>query len=329
CDRELGVPTAPNPQGVGTPSSRSHLSLPMIATQLLVNLSQPRLIEQVQSLPVDGVGLLRSELMALNILEGQHPSTWLLEGHQTKLLERWREQIIQFAHGFAPRSVFYRSLDWRSHELVSLNQNVQSSTQSMLGERGTFSYLKNPAVFELELAALADTQKAGYSNIHLLLPFVRTVEEFSFCRQKVEQARLTQVPQFQLWIMAEVPSVLFLLPEFIKAGVQGISIGTNDLTQLLLGVDREQGQLAQVFNERHPVVMSAIAQLIQIAKSAGIPCSICGQAPALYPEIIEQLVQWGITSISVEPEAVERTYLAIARAEQRIILEAARRQFKQ
>ncbi|BAY45838.1 PEP-utilizing enzyme [Scytonema sp. HK-05] len=309
--------------------SSSSPHLPMIGTQLLVNLSQPSLIEQVQSLPVDGVGLLRSELMALNILEGQHPNTWVREGHQTQLLERLREQIMQFARAFAPKPVFYRSLDWRSHELLSFNDSLQSSTQSMLGERGTFSYLQNPAVFELELAALAAVQKAGYSNVHLLLPFVRTVEEFSFCRQKVEQAELTQVPQFQLWIMAEVPSVLFLLPEYVKAGVAGISIGTNDLTQLLLGVDREQGQLAKAFNERHPVVMGAVAQLIQTAKSAGIPCSICGQAPVLYPEIIEQLVRWGITSISVEPEAVERTYLAIARAEQRILLEAARRQLNQ
>ncbi len=322
-------PLPPTPKGTPKPPiPPSRVSL-LIATQLLVNLSQPSLIEQVQSLPVDGVGLLRSELMALNILEGKHPSTWLQEGHRTKLLERWREQIMQFARAFAPKPIFYRSLDWRSHELLSSNHDIQSSTQSMLGERGTFSYLKNPAVFELELAALADVQKAGYSNIHLLLPFVRTVEEFSFCHRKVEQARLNQVPQFQLWIMAEVPSVLFLLPEYVKAGVQGISIGTNDLTQLLLGVDREQGQLAEVFDECHPVVMGAVAQLIQMAKSAEIPCSICGQAPALYPEIIEQLVQWGITSISVEPEAVERTYLAIARAEQRIILEAARRQLNQ
>lgn len=309
------------------PASFAHL--PIIGTQLLVNLSQPSLIEQVQSLPLDGVGLLRSELMALNVLEGQHPNTWVQEGRQTQLLERLREQIVQFARAFAPRPVFYRSLDWRSHELSSFNDSLQSSTQSMLGERGTFSYVQNPAVFELELSALAAVQKAGYNNIHLLLPFVRTVEEFSFCRQKVEQAGLTQVPQFQLWIMAEVPSLLFLLPEYVKAGVTGISIGTNDLTQLLLGVDREQGQLAKAFNERHPVVMGAVAQLIQMAKSAGIPCSICGQAPVLYPEIIEQLVRWGITSISVEPEAVERTYLAIARAEQRIILEAARRQLNQ
>ncbi|MBD2531464.1 phosphoenolpyruvate synthase [Nostoc flagelliforme FACHB-838] len=313
----------PNPK-VPHPAVTSHL--PMIATQLLVNLSQSTLIEQVQSLPVDGVGLLRSELMVLNILSGQHPNSWILGGHQAELLELWSEQIMQFARAFAPRPVFYRSLDWRSHDLPSLSDNLQSSLQSMLGERGTFSYLRNPAVFELELQALASVQQAGYTNVNLLLPFVRTVEEFVFCRRKVEQALLTEVAQFQLWMMAEVPSVLFLLPEYVKAGAAGISIGTNDLTQLLLGVAREQGQLAKVFNERHPAVMSAIAQLIQMAKSAGIPCSICGQAPALYPEIIDKLVEWGITSISVEPEAVERTYQAIARAEQRLILAAARRQ---
>jgi len=299
--------------------------LPMIATQLLVNLSQSSLIEQGQSLPVDGLGLLRSELMVLNILEGQHPNNWILGGRQAELLELWSNQIMQFVRAFAPRPVFYRSLDWRSPDLPSLSNSLQSSPQSMLGEHGTFSYLRNPAVFELELRALATVQQAGYSNVYLLLPFVRTVEEFVFCRRKVEQALLTEVSQFQLWMMAEVPSVLFLLPEYVKAGVAGISIGTNDLTQLLLGVDREQGQLAKVFNERHPAVMSAIAQLIQMAKTAGIPCSICGQAPALYPEIIDKLVEWGITSISVEPEAVERTYQAIARAEQRLILAAARR----
>lgn len=317
-----------SPEPTITPSLHPPVEphLPMISTQLLVNLSQPRLIELAQILPVDGVGLLRSELMLLNILEGQHPHSWLVSGRQAELLEKWTEQIIRFTRAFAPRPVFYRSLDWRSHELPSELHHQHSVQNSPLGERGTFSYVCNPAVFELELTALASVQKAGYSNINLLLPFVRSVAEFSFCRDKVAQAGLTQVPQFQLWMMAEVPSVLFLLPEYVKAGVAGISIGTNDLTQLLLGVDREQGQITRVLNERHPAVMGAIAQLIQMAKTAGIPCSICGQAPAIYPEIIDQLVQWGITSISVEPEAVERTYKAIARAEQRLILAAARQQ---
>ncbi|MBD2593412.1 phosphoenolpyruvate synthase [Nostoc spongiaeforme FACHB-130] len=304
----------------------SHLSSqpPMIATQLMVNLSQPNLIERSQTLPVDGVGLLRSELMLLNILEGQHPHNWIMSGRRSELLELWTQQIINFVRAFTPRPVFYRSLDWRLSEFSS-TYTPPAATHSILGDRGTLSYINNPAVFDLELTALLNVQKAGYSNLRLLLPFVRSVAEFSFCRQKVEQIGLTQMSQFQLWIMAEVPSVLFLLPEYVKAGVAGISIGTNDLTQLLLGVDREQGQLTKIFDERHPAVMGAIAQLIQMAKNADIPCAICGQAPALYPEIIDKLVEWGITSISVEPEAVERTHYAIARAEHRLILAAARR----
>jgi len=186
--------------------------------------------------------------------------------------------------------------------------------------------MQNPAVFELELQALAIVQASGYRNINLLLPFVRSVEEFIFCRQKVEQFGLTQISQFQLWIMAEVPSILFLLPEYIKVGVAGISIGTNDLTQLLLGIDREQGKLGRIFDESHPAIMGAISQLIKMSQAGGIPCSICGQAPVLYPEMIDKLIEWGISSISVEPEAVERTYQAISRAEQRLILAAARRQ---
>jgi pyruvate,water dikinase len=177
----------------------------------------------------------------------------------------------------------------------------------------------------LELAALSQVYASGYTNVHLMLPFVRDVEEFVFCRRRVEQAGLAGNPDFQLWIMAEVPSILFLLPDYVKAGVQGISIGTNDLTQLLLAVDRDQGQLGSTLDGRHPAVKQAIKQLIQTSRAMGIPCSICGQAPAQYPELIDLLVQWGITSISVDGNDVERTYMAIARAEQRLLLEAARR----
>ncbi len=313
----------------------THLNPPLllpthvpIATRLLLNLSQPSLIERVKDLPVDGIGLLRSELMALTVLAGHHPKTWLGQGRQVELVELWQEQISQFARAFAPRPIFYRSLDWRSHEFLSLSgEDIASShraTNPMLGNRGTFSYLKDSTIFDLELAALAAVQQKGYTNIHLILPFVRTLEEFSFCRRRVEQAGLYQVAQFQLWIMAEVPSILFLLPEYVKAGVQGITIGSNDLTQLLLGVDRDEGELAVAFDERHPVVMQAITQIIQMAKQANIPCSICGQAPVRYPELIDSLVRWGITSISVEPEAVDSTYRAIASSEQRLLLEAAR-----
>jgi pyruvate, water dikinase len=282
------------------------------STQLMVNLSQADLIEQVQTLPVDGVGLLRSELMATSFLHHQSFNILQNQEQRVKFYPLWYEQISKFTKAFTPRPIFYRSLDLRFN-----------SISESLGERGTFSYVQNSEIFEFELNVLAKVQQAGFYNLHLILPFVRSVEEFIFCRYKVEQAGLTQIPQFQLWMMAEVPSVVFMLPEYIKAGVQGIAIGTNDLTQLLLGVDRELQQLKNL-NECHPGVMRAIQQLVETARLHKIPCSICGQAPVLYPEIIDQLVKWGITSISVEPEAIQKTYHTIARAEHRIILDAAR-----
>lgn len=306
---------------------KSHVSvakmpdiLPSIGTKLLVNLSQSKLIEQVQNLPVDGVGLLRSELMILSILQGNLKGKtlekFLLEGKKEELLNAWYKQILLFARGFAPRPIFYRSLDAQSSDLSS----------GIFGERGVFNYLHNPAIFELELQALAMVQNAGYKNIRLTLPFVRSVEEFIFCRDQVIAAGLKKVSGFELWIMAEVPSVLFLLPEYIKAGVQGISIGTNDLSQLLLGADRENGKLNNILDQGYDVLMQAIFQLIKMSQDGGIACNICGQAPVLYPEMIDQLIVWGISAISVEPEAVARVYQAIARAEQRLILAAARKQ---
>jgi len=298
-----------------------------IATKLLVNLSQISSLEKTVGLPVDGVGLLRSELMMLDALENLHPSEWLRQGLESELVGRLAYAIVQVAATFAPRPVFYRSLDWRSHEFQSLagvTTPTEPEVNPMLGRRGTLFYLSDPTYFDLELKALEQVQSYGYTNVRLMLPFVRTVEEFTFCRRRVEQTGLTDNPHFQLWIMAEVPSVLFLLPDYVKAGVRGISIGTNDLTQLLLAVDRDRGDLGTGLDGGHPVVKGALKQLIEMAKTAGIPCSICGQAPAQYPELIELLVEWGITSISVDVNDVTRTHSAIARAEQRLLLEAAR-----
>lgn len=302
-----------------------------IATQLLVNLSQVSSLEKIAGLPVDGVGLLRSELMMLEALENLHPNEWRRQGLENELLGRLCYLIVQVAAAVAPRPVLYRSLDWRSHEFQSLsgaNTPIEVEANPMLGRRGTLHYLSDPTYFDLELKALEQVHSYGYTNVHLMLPFVRTVEEFTFCRRRVEKTALINNPQFQLWIMAEVPSVLFLVPEYVKAGVQGISIGTNDLTQLLLAIDRDQGDLGAGLDGRHPAVMRAYKLLIEAAKNAGIPCSICGQAPAQYPEIIDRLVKWGITSISVDVNDVERTHNAIARAEQRLLLKAARRKLK-
>jgi pyruvate, water dikinase len=272
--------------------------------QRFITLSQPELITRAAQLPVAGVGLLRSELLLLNALDRQHPRIWLEQGRQAELVDRIAENILPFAAAFAPRPVFYRSLDLRAHEFTTL-EGMPAEPYPMLGMRGTLSYQNHPAQFEVELLALRRVQEWGYSQVHLLLPFVRTVEEFVFCRQQVEQVGLTQNPDFQLWMMAEVPSVLLLLADFVAAGAQGIAIGSNDLTQLLLGIDRENAELAIAFEQPHPVVMRAIQQLATEAQHLGIPCTLCGQAASQNPAMMEALTTWGITGVSLEIGEVE------------------------
>ncbi len=296
---------------------------PPIGTQLMVNVSHPDSLSFLKTLPIDGIGLLRSELLTITALEGRSPLDWLQQKQELELTQRLAQAILCFTEAVSPKPVFYRSLDWLNQEFATTHI-YPVVPNPMLGFRGTLCYSLDSTLFNLELKALRSVQQQGGENLRLLLPFVRTVEEFEFCRDLVAQAGLMQCPQFQLWIMAEVPSVIFLLPEFVKAGVQGISIGSNDLTQLLLAVDRDVAVLANTFDERHPAVQAAIAQLVGQARQLGIPCSICGQAPSRHPDLVEWLVQLGIHTLSVEPEAVATTYHAIARAEGHLLINQGR-----
>lgn len=311
------------------------------ATGLMVNISQPSSFSRLSYLPIDGVGLLRSELMAMEVLHlqqqfsnlaGGEPfdwSHWLQPEVQAEFVQRMSEQLYQVASILEPRPIYYRSLDLR--EVGKSSRGFQNSTapEFLALPSSANTSFADPTLFDLELRVLLKLYESGYQNVRLILPFIRSVEEFLSYLVQIEKAGLKRYPQFQVWMMAEVPSVLFLLPDYVKAGVQGIAIGTNDLTQLLLGIDRNQSEIKTGLNERHPAVKQAIQQLIKMAREADIPCSICGDAPALYPELIDDLVRWGITSISVSLDAVERTYSAIARSEKRLLLEASRNQLNQ
>jgi pyruvate, water dikinase len=158
-----------------------------------------------------------------------------------------------------------------------------------------------------------------------MIPFVRTVPELRSCMRIVEASGLTEDAHFQVWIMAEVPSVLFALEGYVALGVKGVSIGSNDLTQLMLGIDRDSEALAPLFDERDPAVLKAIRTIVTECRRLGLHSSICGQAPSVHPEFAEALVRFGIDSISVTPDAIDRTRANIAAAEQRLLLEAAMR----
>ncbi|MGB3201307.1 MAG: putative PEP-binding protein [Nodosilinea sp.] len=287
-----------------------------LQTQVMINLSQTR---QLANLPLDyanGIGLLRSEWLLLDVLDGRHPWDWVNQGQESELQSLLVQQLEPIAQALGSKPLRYRSLDLRSHEWQALRGSPPVEPNPMLGLRGTLSYEVDDRLFQVELGALATLQRAGYGTLQLILPFVRTVEEVIACRQRIERAGLLDWDGFALWIMAEVPSVLFLLPAYAQAGVQGIAIGSNDLTQLLLAVDRDQPILASAYDERHPVVRLAMAHLIREAHRCGLICSICGQAPVRHPELIADLVAWGIDSISVESAALPFTLEAVWQAEQ-------------
>ena len=302
-------------------------SAPVTATQILLNLSEPSQVERVKDLPVDGVGLLRAEMMVLEALDGDHPRTLLEGGRGDDFVVRMAEGLSTFAAGFAPRPVTYRTIDFRTNEFSGLRGGERfepHESNPMIGYRGALRYTREPDVFALELAALRQVWDAGLHNLHVMLPFVRSTRELRACRELIAESGLLDRPGFELWVMAEVPSVLFNLEQYAALGVAGISIGSNDLTQLLLGADRDNEVLAETFDERDPAVTAYLRELIPRARRLGLRTSICGQAPSVHPEYAELLVRAGIDAISVSVDVVDRTRRLVAAAEQRVLLARAR-----
>ncbi|MGN6373144.1 MAG: phosphoenolpyruvate synthase [Solirubrobacteraceae bacterium] len=296
-------------------------------TQVLVNLSEPSQVECAAALDVDGVGLLRAELMVLEALGGEHPRALLQEGRGEEFVTAMADGLTRFASAFAPRPITYRTIDFRTNEFRGLRGGERfepHESNPMIGYRGALRYTQDPDVFALELAAIGRVWEQGQRNLHVMLPFVRTTEELRRCRELISSSGLLERRGFELWVMAEVPSVLFNLADYAALGVAGISIGSNDLTQLLLGADRDSELLAHTFDERDPAVVSYLRQLIPRARELGLRTSICGQAPSVYPEYAELLVRAGIDCVSVNMDVVDRTRILIAAAERRLMLDAAR-----
>jgi pyruvate, water dikinase len=295
-------------------------------TKVYVNLAMPESAESVAAQAVDGVGLLRAEFMLTEALGGRHPRDLIAHGEQGTLVENMVASVGQIAAAFAPRPVVYRATDFRSNEFRGLKgghayEPVEHNP--MIGYRGCYRYVKEPDLFALELEALARVREQS-QNVALMIPFVRTRWELEACLSLVDASPLGRQRGLHRWVMAEVPSVVHWLPEYIGMGIDGVSIGSNDLTQLVLGVDRDSDVCAELFDESDPAVLDAIGQIIGTARKFGITSSLCGQAPSTKPEFAEHLVRMGITSVSVNPDAADDARRVIAAAEQRLVLEAAR-----
>ena len=277
-------------------------------TNVYVNLAEPDLADVIAARNVDGVGLLRAEFIVARI--GEHPRLMIEEGRGEEYTQKVYDGLIKFAAAFDPRPVIYRTTDFKTNEYRNLrggDRYEPVEENPMIGYRGAGRYVKEPDIFALEIEAVCRV-RALHPNLHVMIPFVRTVNELVHTKSLLEQYGLRRGDNgFKLWMMAEVPSNVILLEEFIKVGIDGVSIGSNDLTQLVLGVDRDNAILADDFDERNEAVMRALETIVTTSTRLGITCGICGQAPSFFPELTAKLVEWGITSVSVSPDVINHT----------------------
>jgi pyruvate,water dikinase len=291
---------------------------PATRTRILLNLSVPERAAWAAAMPCDGVGLMRAEFLAMSL--GVHPRRLVAEGGADRFVDFFAERLATVARAFAPRPVIYRTLDLKSNEYAGLAGGEEYETAEenpMLGLRGCSRYLRDPESFRLELRAVGRVMAQGLDNLRVMLPFVRFPREILQCRRWAEEEGLARYPGFGLWMMAEVPSNVLLIEQFLPH-VDGVSIGSNDLTQLLLGIDRDSHVLADQFDERDPAVLAAIERIVTAARARGVPVSICGDAASRHRDLVGRLVELGIDSLSVSTEAFEATVAAVQEAERRL-----------
>ena len=300
---------------------------PVTGTKVLMNLGDPDSADKYAGLPCDGIGLMREEFIWTTFIH-EHPNYLIEIGQPEKVIDMLAEGFRKVAKALYPRPVVLRLSDFKTSEYRDLKGGEKyepEETSALLGWRGASRYYDPEYVeaFKLELKAVKKAREEyRLKNLWVMIPFCRTVEE---CRRVItlmKEEGLERTPDFKIWLMAEIPSNIILADKFSHY-VDGFSVGSNDLTMLILGADRDNERVEPIFDERDLAVRRAIKYLIEVAHKHGKTVSICGQAPSVYPDFTEFLIRAGIDSVSVNPDAVISTKKLVAQVEQRIMLEKA------
>ena len=299
---------------------------PPTGTKVYMNLGDPELAEKYSNLPCDGIGLMREEFIWTTYIH-EHPLHLIKIGQPEKVVDQLAEGMRQVCQAMAPRPVTLRFSDFKSSEYRDLKGGDEFEPyepSALLGWRGASRYYdpKYIDAFKLECLAVRKVREEfGLKNLHVMIPFCRNVEECEKVVNIMASCGLARSKDFKVWLMAEIPANIILADQFNKY-VDGYSIGSNDLTMLVLGCDRDNDTVSHIYDERNLAVKRAIRHLIDVAHKDGKTVSICGQAPSVYPEFCEFLIKSGIDSISVNPDTVKFTKKLVAQVEQRVMLDA-------
>ncbi|MEH1868225.1 MAG: phosphoenolpyruvate synthase [Nostoc sp.] len=315
-------------------------NLPRTHTQILMNVGNPQEALSLSAIPNDGVGLARTEFIIANQIQ-IHPMalihyellkdefvkakiaeiTSLYEDKPQYFVDKLAQGIGRIAAAFYPKPVIVRMSDFKSNEYANLlggRQFEPHEENPMLGWRGAARYYDEGyrEAFALECHALKRVrEEMGLTNVIPMIPFCRTPDEGRLVLAEMAKNGLKQgVNGLQVYVMCELPSNVILAEEFAEV-FDGFSIGSNDLTQLTLGIDRDSALVARLFDERSPAVKRMVKMAIEAAKKCDRKIGICGQAPSDYPEFAQFLVEQGIDSISLNPDSVLKTMLEVAKAE--------------
>ncbi len=302
-------------------------AVPSTATKIYMNLGVPEKIEDYKDLPFEGIGLMRTEFILASYI-GTHPLEYIETGKSQEFVDKLADGISTVARAIQPRPVVVRFSDFKTNEYRELKGGEKYEiveANPMLGWRGCSRYISQwyEKAFRLECQAIVKCRKEwGLKNVWVMLPVVRTLWEAKAVLEIMRQEGLERSKDFKVWFMAETPSIAILADEFSKLA-DGFSIGSNDMTQGILMIDRDSERLGQMgyFDERDPAVTRIIAHLIRVAHENGATVSICGEGPSNLPDFAEFLVRVGIDSISVNNDAVIATKKLVASIEQKIILE--------
>jgi len=292
--------------------------IPKIKTKIMLNIGTPEIAFKNSFLPHKGVGLAREEFIIASKIKA-HPLALISQGRSQYFIDELARGIGQIGAAFWPEQVIVRLSDFKTNEYAALagGQKFEPKEENpMLGWRGASRYYdaEFKKAFLLECQAIKKVrQEFGLKNIWVMVPFCRTPEEGHKVLKIMKEGGLVKGRDgLKVIVMCEIPSNVILIKDFLKI-FDGVSIGSNDLTQLCLGIDRDNAKIASVGDERNEAVKKMISQVIQECRKQKKYCGICGQAPSDYPEFAKFLVKEGIESISLSPDAIIKTIINIAK----------------